>query len=146
MVKKSIAAALLVCLVAWAEMALAPMFFMHAWHLQPPSAVAEHRALHHQGVMPAGHPCCPKISQIENALPLQFAASGLPCQDEHRCGFLQGSHNPPAPVSARHRLSRVIAASEIAEFSPAHPESRISSIAAVAPIPPPGLLDMVLRV
>jgi hypothetical protein len=145
MVKKSIAAALLVCMVAWAEMALAPMFFMHAWHLQPSNEVAEHHALHH-GVMPAGHPCCPKVNQTENALPLQFAASGLPCQDEHRCCFLQGSHNPPAPVSARQGLSRAIAASEIAEFSPAHSESRISAIAVVAPGPLPGALDMVLRV
>jgi|SRR5271166_5235229 len=145
MVKKSIAAALLVCMVAWAEMALAPMFFMHAWHLQPSSLVAEHRAPHH-GEMPAGHPCCPKIGKTENALAIEFAANGLPCQDEHRCCFLQGSHNPPAPVSARHKSSRAIAASEFAEFRPAQPESRISAIAAVAPVPPPVVLGMVLRV
>ena len=35
MFKKSIAAALLVVMVAWAEMALAPMLAMHAGHVHP---------------------------------------------------------------------------------------------------------------
>jgi hypothetical protein len=119
MVKKSIAAALLVVMMAWSEMALAPMFVMHAWVMHPAREMAEHKAAHHH-VMPAGHPCCPGISKAENAAPIEFAASNLPCQDEHRCCFLQGPQNVPAPVSAGHRLSRDVARAEIAELNPGH--------------------------
>ena len=60
MLKKSIATALLVVMVAWAEMALAPMFLMHAGHVHAAHEMSEHRAAHHH-VMPAGHPCCPGL-------------------------------------------------------------------------------------
>lgn len=149
MAKKSIAAALLMVMVAWAEMSLAPMFLMAAGHVQPSHEVAVHKAPGRH-VMP-GHPCCPKISKTEIskteiAAALVFAASSLPCQDEHRCCFLQGPNNVPAPASAGKKLSREIALADAAEFVPVQAESRVSPMIAGTPGPPPGLLDMVLRV
>ncbi len=143
MLKKSIAAALLVVMVAWAEMALAPMFIMHALHVHPAREMAEHQATH-EHAMPAGHPCCPKLGKSENAAPLEFAAGSLPCQDEHRCCFRQGPQSVPAPASAG--FSREIAPARTAELSPAQAESQVSPATAIAPGPPPGLLGMVLRV
>jgi hypothetical protein len=146
MLKKSIAAALLVAMVAWAEMAMAPMFIMHAGHAHPARELAEHIAAHHH-VMPAGHPCCPGLGKTENAAPLEFAASSLPYQDQHRCCFLQGPQSVPGLVSAGHRLSREIAPAEIAEISLARDaQSHVSPATAVAPGPPPGLFGMILRV
>ncbi len=148
MVKKSIAAALLVIMVAWAEMAMAPMLAMHVWPGHTAREMAAHMAadMAHHHAMPAGHPCCPKISKTEAAAPIEFAAGSLPCQDEHRCCFLQGPQNVPAPVSATHNLSREIAPTEVVEFIPIFAESHVSPTTAAAPGPPPGLLDMVLRV
>ncbi len=148
MFKKSIAAALLVVMVAWAEMALAPMLAMHAGHVHPAREMAEHvagqMAAHHH-VMPAGHRCCPGLGKTENTAPLEFAASSLPCQDEHRCCFQQGPQSVPAPASSR--LSREIVPAKIDEFSPAHDaESHLSPATAVAVGPPPGQFGMVLRV
>ncbi len=148
MFKKSIAAALLVVMVAWAEMALAPMLAMHAGHVHPAREMAEHvagqMAAHHH-VMPAGHRCCPGLGKTENTAPLEFAASSLPCQDEHRCCFQQGPQSVPAPASSR--PSREIVPAEIAELSPDHDaESHLSPATAVAVGPPPGQFGMVLRV
>ena len=142
--KKSIAAALLVAMVAWAEMALAPMFLMHAGHVHPAREV-EHMAAHHY-VMPAGHPCCPGVGKTGETAPREFAATSLPCREQHRCCFLQGPQNPPAPVSSRYRLPQEIAAAEIAQRSPARAESHLSPTIAVVPGPAPGLLGMVFRV
>ena len=148
MVKKSIAAALLVVMVAWAEMALAPMLAMRDGHVHAAHEIAEHSAAHRHA-MPAGHPCCPKIgkTQTEDAAPLEFAAGSLPCQDEHRCCFRQGPQSVPAPVSAGHRLSQETAPAETAELSPAHDaESHVCPATAIALGPSPGVLGMVLRV
>src|SRR5208337_3268234 len=145
MLKRSIAAALLVIMVAWVEMAVAPMFVMHIWHVHPARDVSEHVAAHHHA-MPAGHPCCPELQRTGNLAPIEFAASSLPCQDQHRCCFLQGPQSVPAPVSAGRGLSREMAPATIAEFSPVHAEWPVSPATAVAPGPPPGLLGMVLRV
>jgi hypothetical protein len=145
MVKKSIAAALLVAMVAWAEMAMAPMFLMHAGHMHPAREMAEHAGAHHHAV-PAAHPCCPGLGKTGEMVPLEFAATSLPCQEQHRCCLLQGPQNPPAPVSSRYRLSPQIALAEIAQVSLAHAESHVSPAIAVVLGPPPGLLGMILRV
>ena len=145
MVKKSIAAAMLVAMVAWAEMAMAPMILMHAGHVHTAREMAEHKGTHHH-VMPAGHPCCPGLGNTENAAPLVFAASSLPCQDEHRCCFRQGPQSVPAPASAGHRLSQEVAPAETAQLSLTHTESHVSPAVAVVLGPPPSLLGMVLRV
>ena len=147
MVKKSIAAALFVVMVAWAEMALAPMLLMHAGHVHPAREMSEHMAAYHH-VMPPGrhYPCCPGISNTENTAPLEIANTSLPCQDEHHCCFRQGPLSVPAPVGAEHRFSRAIAPAEAAELSLPKAASNDFPATAVAPGPPPGLLAMVLRV
>ncbi len=145
MLKKSISVALLVVMVAWAEMALAPMLAMYAGHVHPAGAMAEAMAAHHHA-MSAGHPCCPGLSKTENTAPIEFAAGSLPCQDEHRCCFRQGPLSVPAPVSAGHRLSQEIAPTQIAELTPPLAARYASPATAVAPGPPPGLLGMILRV
>jgi hypothetical protein len=145
MVKKSIAAVLLVVVVAWAEMAIAPMLAMHVLHVHPAREMAANMASHHD-VMPAGHPCCPKISKTENAAPLELTASALPCQDQHRCCLLQGPQNLPVPVNDGQKISQEIALAETVELNPVLAQSHISFTTTVAPGPPPGLFGMVLRV
>ena len=145
MVKKSIATALLLVIAAWAEMSLALMFFMHVGHVRAVREMAEQK-FGHNHVMLAGHPCCPRINNTENASLLEIAASNRPCQEEHRCCFSQGPQNVPAPAIAGQKFSRDVAFEETAEFSPGSVESHVSPMIAVAPGPPPGLLDMVIRV
>ncbi len=148
MFKKSIAAALLMVMAAWAEMALAPMLFMHSGHVharEMAEPASGQTAAHHHHAMPAGHPCCPGIGKTENTALREFAAGTLPCQNEHRCCFQQGPQNVPAPVNAR--VLREIAPAVIAEISPdCEAESHVSPATAVAPGPPPGRFGMVLRV
>jgi hypothetical protein len=148
MFKKSIAAALLMVVVAWAEMALAPMLFMQAGHVHAAGEMAAlvpgQMATHHRA-MPAGHPCCPGPGKTDNAVPFEFAAGSLPCHNDHRCCFQQGPQSVPAPVNAR--MARDIAPADIAELSPDRDaESRIFPATAVPSGLPPGQLTMVLRV
>jgi hypothetical protein len=148
MFKKSIAAALLMVMVAWAEMALAPMLFMQAGHVHAASemsALAPGQMAAHHHAMPAGHPCCPGLGKTGNTVPFEFAVSGLPCHNDHRCCFRQGPQSVPAPVNAR--LSRDIAPAEITELSPDRDAgSHVSPVTALPSGPPPGQLAMVLRV
>jgi hypothetical protein len=146
MMKKSIAAALLVVMVVWAEMALAPMFIMQVWHVNPGREMSDRMAAHHHA-MPPGHPCCPGISKAEQVAAPEFAATSPPCQDEHRCCFRQGPLSVPAPVSARNRVSRDAAPAQIAELSLAHDTgSYLFSSTVILLSPPPSLLGMILRV
>jgi hypothetical protein len=148
MVKKSIAAALLVAMVAWAEMALAPMLAMPA-HVLPAVVSVEHAAMHSHA-MPAGHPCCPKISATNNSeeqAPVELGSSRLSYQDEHRCCFRQGPQSVPAPLSAQQRLSQATASAETTEIMPVGgSESRLFSEIQFALGPPPSAMNMVLRV
>ncbi len=144
MIKKSIAAALLVVMVAWAEMALAPMFVMQVWHVHSAREMSSNGAGHDQS-MPAEPPCCPGHGKTEDAARLEFAASGLPCQDHHRCCFQQGPQSIPAPVSAR--VAQQIFPTEMVDLNPASDtESRVSAAPVIALGSPPSLLGMVLRV
>jgi hypothetical protein len=145
MLNKFIAASLLVAMVAWAEMAMAPMFAMHAWQVHPAREMTEHIVAHHH-VMPAGHPCCPELRKTENEVPIEFAAGSQPCDDQHRCCFRQGPQSIPAPVSTGHRLSQELVSAETAEPALGRdPESHFSAVTAVA-LGPPSLRGMVLRV
>ena len=148
MLKKSIAAALLLALMAWAEIALAPMLFMHGGHIDATREMSEHITAHHH-VMPACHhllPCCPGIDTANNAAPLEFTASNMPCQEDYRCCFWRGPQSVPAPVTEGRSISRDIVVAEIADFSPADEVSHAGLTMAVAPGPPPGQFEMVLRV
>jgi hypothetical protein len=146
MLKKSIAAALLVVMLVWAEMAMAPMFLMQAGHVHAALQMPEHQAVHHHHAMPAGLPCCPGLHGVESTAPIEIAAGGLPCQDEHECCFRQGPQNIPAPVSAGRSFSREMSPAQIAELRPALSESRVSPLSVAAPGSPPGLFGMVLRI
>lgn len=148
MFKKSIAAALLMVILVWAEVALAPMILMRAGHLHQareiPGHVAQHLTAHHH-TMPAGHPCCPGIGKTETAPPSEFAANSSPCQNERSCCSQPGPQSVPAPV--RTRSSQQIAPAQIAELSSDRDaESHTSPPTALAPGPPPGQFGMILRV
>ena len=143
MLKKSIAAVLLLGMMAWAEVALAPMLFMHAGHVHAAPAMAEHAAHHH--AMPAGHACCPGIGKPVDHGALEFAASEMPCQDEHHCCFRQGPQSVPAPVSTT--ASSEIAPAQIAGVIPAHDVTgHVSATILVSTDPPPDQFGMILRV
>jgi hypothetical protein len=147
MLKKSISAALVVVMMAWVEMAVAPMLAMHVWYGHPAHEMAANMAGHyHHDAMPAEHPCCPKIRKTENTVLLEFAASSLPCQDQHRCCFLRGPQNLPAPVNAGQKHSQEISLEEIAELAPAPIRARIPPETQVSSGSPPELLGMILRV
>jgi hypothetical protein len=144
MIRKSIAAALLFSMVAWAEIMMAPMLAMQIEHSHQP-AMAVAMAAHHADT-PADHACCPRIGGSENPAPLELAATSAPCHEEHRCCFRQGPRDLPSPASAGHRLSREIVSSEVVEFRPDRAESYLSPATAVDPGSPPGIFGMVLRV
>lgn len=156
MLKKSIATALLVAMVAWIELALAPMFIMHVWHVQPAAEVAGHMAAHlaaPQHAMPAGHVhrghlCCPGPSTGDaNTHPFEIASSSLPCQAEHRCCFQQGPQNVPVPVSASRGDSRNIANVGASELSTLQNEQfQVSLTTAAITGPPPGIFGVILRI
>jgi hypothetical protein len=152
MVKKTIAAAMLIAMVAWAEMALAPMLAMQG-HAHSPSAIDEHAAMHHHAMnhaLSAGHACCPKIgvtSKAEDLDPVEVASGTLPCQDSHRCCFEQGPQNVPAPVNGGQKFSQEIAPAEDVEYAVAVGGAfRSFPGIELAPGPPPIAFGMVLRV
>jgi len=145
MLKKSIASALLVVMVAWAEIALAPMLAMHAGHVHPARENAANQMAAHHG---AGHPCCPGLGKAaENTTPPGFAATNQPCPDEHRCCFRQGPQNVPAPPNAGDKLSRDVVPAVMAELSQDRDVTSQASTSAVSVLsPPPDLFGMILRV
>lgn len=149
MLKKSISAVLVVVMIAWVEMAMAPMLAMHVFHVHPAHEMAANIAGHdHHHVMPAEHPCCPelKITKTGNVVPVEFAASSMPCQDQHRCCFLQGPQNPPTLVKAGQKLSQEISLAETAELTPSPAHVHIALEPRVTPASPPDLFGMTLRV
>lgn len=145
MLKRYISAALVVVLMAWAEMAMAPMLAMQVRHMHPAHEMDAHMTAHHHA-MPAGHPCCPRIRKNENAAPIEFAASSLPCQDEHRCCILQGPQSLPAPVETGQKFAQDISLEKIVELTPAPADARISVEPKLTPGPPPEMFGMILRV
>jgi len=147
MLKKSISAALVVVMMAWVEMAMAPMLAMHVLHSHPAHEMAANMAGHdHHHAMPAEHPCCPKIKKTENAALLQVATSSLPCEDQHRCCFLQGPQNLPILVNAGQKISSDASLEEISEPVPDPTRAQISPEPRVTLGYPPDLLGMILRV
>jgi hypothetical protein len=148
MVKKIIAAAMMIAMVAWAEMALAPMLAMQG-HVHPPVAVAEHAATHRHA-MPAGHACCPKIGETrepEDSERFEVASGSLPCAESHRCCFQQGPQNVPGLVSVEQRFSQEVAPVATGELAvAAGGELHDFSGNEVASGPPPSAFGMVVRI
>lgn len=133
-------------MMAWAELVLAPMLFMHGGPIHGAREMAKDVA-QHEHAMPAGHhhPCCPAIGKTENVAPIEFAAGSSPCDDEHRCCFRQGPQNVPAPVTTR--VSRKVAQAEVVAAGAFHTvESYLSPAILAAAGPPPDQFGMVLRV
>src|SRR5450432_4090506 len=144
MLKKSISTALVVFMMAWVEIAMAPMLAMHVLHAHPAHEVAANMAGHdHHHAMPAEHPCCPKITKTENVAPFDFAASSMPCQDQHRCCFLQGPQNLPTPVNAGQKISQDISLAETAELTPSPALSHVPLLPRVTHASPPDLFGVI---
>lgn len=105
MVKKCLAAVLLLGLLAWAEMPVAPMLLMHIAHAEPAQAAARAATHRHQAVT-SPHDCCPGLHKAAFPVPLlAFAERYVPCSDKHRCCFQQ-ARNVPAP--AQHKAGDFI--------------------------------------
>jgi hypothetical protein len=145
MLRKSIAAALLVAMTAWAEMAVAPLFAMHVWQ-QHAAHEMQTRMAAHEHAMPAGHPCCPTPPKTANGVVLELAGDNLPCENQHRCCFRQAPPSVPALAAGRGIL-RELAALQNVEID-ARPDARAvaSEAKPVALRPPPSSMSMVLRI
>ena len=154
MAKKAVAAVLLVAMVAWAEMTLAPMLAMHAGHIRPrhemaPDMPAERAAADHHAehASMSGHPCCPGLHQPENAADLTLTTGAPPCEDPHSCCFRQGPQSVPAPASDIQRLAREMAPAVAVEINPERGTAKNALRDSVpALLPPPDLFGMTLRV
>ncbi len=153
MANKAIAAVLLVAMVVWAEMAMAPMLAMHAGHMRPGHEMAadmptEHVA-HHQAehAQMAGHPCCPGVHRAEPEAVFVVTAGVPACDDPHSCCFRQGPQSVPAPASDVQKLAREMAPAGAAIVSPAVEVSkRAIDNEVFAFRPPPDVFGMTLRV
>jgi hypothetical protein len=144
--RKFISALLLLAITAWAEIMLAPLITMPAGHTHPMLAVAMHPGVHDHATSMA-HACCPGLNGSREATPpIEFRASSLPCQDEHRCCFRQVPQGAPVPASARIRIAPEMVSLQIAALKP---ELRSSSAVATPVergLPPPALFSTVLRI
>jgi len=102
MAKRATAAVLLVSVLAWAEMALAPMLAMHAAHIRPGHEMATDMPAEHAGHHPqhgeTNHACCPQAHKTISENTGEFAASAPGCTDPHSCCFRQGPQSVPAPA------------------------------------------------
>ena len=94
---------MLVSVLIWAEMALAPMLVMHAGHMRAGHEMAADmhagQAAHHtQSAEEMNHACCPRAHQQASDSRLEFAVGAPPCADPHSCCFRQGPQSVPAPA------------------------------------------------
>jgi len=153
MAKKAIAVMLLVAMMAWAEMALAPMLAMHAGHMRPGHEMAAdmpahhgHNAAHRQAKA-EGLPCCPGFHKAQPEVAM-IAITGAPaCDDPHSCCFRQGPQSVPAPVRDAQKLSREIAPTVVAKLTPAcHTARIVSRDCALELSPPADVFGMILRI
>jgi hypothetical protein len=144
--KKLISALLLLAITAWAEIMLAPLITMPAGHTHPAHAVAMHPT-GHDHAMSMAQACCPGLKTSREATPpIEFLASSLPCEDQHRCCFRQGPQGAPAPASARIQFSPEGVSLQIGDLKP---ELRSSSAVATPVergLPPPALFGTVIRI
>ena len=145
MLKKYISAALVVVLMAWAEMAMSTMLAIQIRHMRPAHEMEAHMTAH-QHAMPAGQLCCRQIRKKENGAPIEFAAGSLPCEDEHRCCILQGPQNLPAAVATGQKFTQGISLEKIVELTPAPADAYISVEPELTSGSPPEMFGMILRV
>jgi hypothetical protein len=155
MAKKAMASFLLVVILAWAEMTMAPMFAMHAGHMRSGHEMAvdmpaEHAAHHHAKQHPAvaeGRPCCPGLHKAQPEALLEMVSDSPACDDPHSCCFRQGPQSVPAPARDVQRLNRQVAPAEAANVNPVLPTAmRAVHHSAPTLSPPPDVFGMTLRV
>jgi len=154
MVKRAIAAFLLVAMSAWSEMVLAPMLTTRAGHMHPAHAAgaepAEPVAGHHHGAqaqMSGKMPCCPRVHAAEPEVLLVVTAGEPPCSDAHRCCFQQGPQSVPAPAGSPKKLTREIAPAMAAVVDRANAiTGHLRRDTPPALHASPNLLGMILRV
>jgi hypothetical protein len=144
MARKAISALLLLAVITWAEMALAPLLLLHAHAGMASSDHAEHPA-----ASVPGHACCPKgITAVQPVtVPLLAVSSaGEPCAEQHRCCFRQGPQNPPVPVNDTGRPSRDLMAVDQASTATGSQPQRFTDFSTRFVLgSPPADLDMVFR-
>ena len=146
MLRKSIAALLLLTITAWAEVVMAPMFTFHAGHRHAAHTAAQPHSGHQHG-MPADHACCPGLHKSTQASPsIELKADGLPCEEQHRCCFRQGPQSTPSPAPDRRPPSPEISGDSADLNASLIPRPSAWSAATPALRPPPGAFAMVLRI
>ena len=153
MAKKAIAMMLLVAMVAWAEMALAPMLAMHAGHMRPGHEMAAdmpaqygHHAQHQQAKA-EGLPCCPGFHKVQPEATPMVSARAPACDDPHSCCFRQGPQNVPAQLRDAQKPTRDITPAVLAQSPPACATARVSLPDSVLESSPPAdVFGMILRI
>ena len=154
---------LLVAMMAWAEMALAPMLAMQAGHMRPGHEMAadmplEHAAHHHAAMHHAaqaadaaqtnsGRPCCPGVYTAQPEVVLELSAGSFGCDDPRSCCFQQGPQSIPAPARDVQKLTRDLTPVVVAEVDPVQPAmKRPVGDSNLVLSPPPDIFGMTLRV
>jgi hypothetical protein len=153
MAKKAIAMMLLVAMVAWAEMAFAPMLAMHAGHMRPGHEMAAdmpaqygHHAQHQQAKA-EGLPCCPGFHKAQPEAAPMVSAGAPACDDPHSCCFRQGPQSVPAPVRDAQKMTRDITPALVAKLTPACQTARIALHDSTFGLSPPAVVfGMILRI
>lgn len=154
MVKKAIAAFLLVSMFAWSEVALAPLLAMHAGHMRSGHEMtadmpSNHAHLHsaHQSEKAPGLPCCPGFHKAEPRPVVVILAGAPSCDDPHSCCFRQGPQNVPAPLREARRLSREIAPAMLVASIVMREAARIAPHDSTHELSPPAdVFGMTLRI
>ena len=155
MAKRATAAVLLLSVLIWAEMALAPMLAMHAGHMRPGHEMAadmpaEHAAHHTQSAEEMNHACCPRVHKKTSDDTLEFAAGVPPCADPHSCCFQQGPQSVPTLArepAGNDQLANELVLKALAQTNPATEAPGLGiSDAAMALSPPSEVFGMSLRV
>jgi len=156
MARKAIAAALLISMVAWAELVLAPMLAMHAGHMRPGHEMAVdmpsgHAAHHHTAMDRAEpapqRPCCPGIHESESKLAFELTAGISGCDDPHSCCFRQGPQSVPEPARDVQQLTQDVAPVMAAEVNPSPFPGKLPACDSTPTLsPPPDVFGVILRV
>ncbi|MGA8301752.1 MAG: hypothetical protein WB817_19870 [Terriglobales bacterium] len=155
MVKKAIAAALLVVIAAWAEMAMAPMLAMYAGHMRAghtmaadmPQSHPAHR--HHpqplsEQAPTAHHACCPGLHDAPSMI--EVASSTPGCDGSHSCCFRQGPQSVPAAAGRAQNVRRDATPAPMATAAGRPATAKAFNAAFVAVDTPPDLFRVILRV
>jgi len=154
MAKRATAGVLLAAILAWAEMALAPMLMMHAGHMRPGHEMAAdmpgEQAAHHHGEPGGRHPCCPSLNKAQSENVIEFATGDYGCSDPHSCCFRQGPQSVPAPARDLQRddqrLAGALVRAALGQVTRPVPAGRTGHDGALALSSPPDVFGMTLRV